>query len=114
MSERNITENIPDLVATGVTIKHCIFLEIARHPNGLCVRDLMMMFGENKATVWNYIRPMVEANLITGRKMKRDNIRARYFKATAFGIDRVACQMNSCVKMLCARRAEMIEEGMIR
>ena len=111
MVTRNIKDEIPHLITAGFDRKICIFVEIARHPNGLSVREIMDMFGENKATVWFQIRPLVENQLISSRRMNRNGRRQMIFKVTPYGIDNTVKEFCRLCELMSTIRKEVIKNG---
>lgn len=105
-----VVDEIPHFIKMGFDKRICAFIEIARHPEGLSVNELMPKLECTKMMVWCYLKPLIEAHLIAGRKSSRNGRRAKIFKATPYGIDRIHVEMKSLCELFAAVRAEMIEK----
>lgn len=108
--EENSTliEEIPHLIRLGFDRRICAFIEIARHPEGLTINELIPKLQCGKMSVWFHIKPLIENNLIAGRKMSRNGRKMKVFKATPYGINSIRNEMKPLCELFGAIEREMV------
>jgi predicted ArsR family transcriptional regulator len=104
-----ITKEIPHLIKLGFDRRICAFIEIARHPEGLTINELIPKLQCGKMSVWFHIKPLLENNLIIGRRMVRNGRKSKVFKATPYGINSVKNEMKPLCELFGAIEKEMVK-----
>lgn len=107
MVEKNLVDTIPHLKSIGFGKKFVIFTEVARHPNGLSINEIIEIVGCDKPTTWNHITSLTKDGLVHGRKIRRDGKKAKVFKVSAGGLDSIQREMRVVCELYSAIRSEL-------
>jgi len=101
---------IPHLKEVGIGTKFLIFVEIARHPNGLSVPDLTKKVSSKSRTIWFHTKDLCDKKIITPAYEKNPETGKveTVFRATPFGIGEIQREMRGICEIMSAIKMEMI------
>lgn len=115
------TMKLPNLDKAGIGKKFRIFIEIARHPNGMTITDVTntfidgkigkKAFASSKQGIWYHLDLLRGAGYITTEYENRNGHVALVCKVTKNGVDAVSEEMCRLCKVMNAISKELPDKG---
>ena len=99
---------LPMLEKLGISREVVVFVEIARHPDGLTISDLTKKVLLERETIRYQTREMTKNNFITTSQEIRNGRTFSVFHATPYGIDRIGKELKSLCAMIIEIEKEML------
>lgn len=103
--------DIPNLRNVGVGTRFLVFLEIARHPDGLTVGSICEKCGDHKRSSWYHINHLLEQAYISCDYQKHNGKVEAIFRVTPYGIDVIQKEMRSVCEIVSHIKKEMITDA---
>lgn len=100
--------SIPNLGKVGIGKRFLVFVEIARHPEGLSAYEVSRKCGKAGRSVWYHINGLVKEAFLTSTYEKRDGKIEAVFRVTPYGIDKVQKEMRGICEMVSQVKKELV------
>jgi len=106
---------VPHLKRSGIGKRFLMFVEIARHPEGLSIGEISIKCDcGGRTAAWYHINALLKEALVTCTYEKRNGKVEAVFRITPYGIDMVQKEMRGICEIISEVKKELISSEPIR